>query len=445
MKKYLLTLLTLFVVLAPNVKADTFSVSCDYSNNYSYLFEKYGQDNIIDLANKMYSLYTSKYKDSYPFYYINLFSYDNSSKVYVSMRLFDSAKVNWCSGGGCYVTDTDDYSVSSTNYFVVISTYNFNNSSFEFVQTKEFTDFTAETSVADFSYLKVKFNGSINNSSSLPSHVTSATCMIELPFYSNLNVSFISNKYVDEFKLQDKPGSTTYTVLNKTTTSYLFKDYSRFIDGIDSPADNFTTVNLDDYEYVILNLKDYNQDKAFNTNLKVKGSIGITPIYNFGQTEKDVITDRCNLSYKDYTDYRFSILKQDLQNNAIYIVKSCESGSSFKFDNTIFDVSYVTADNVDDPVVTIGGKDYHTIPFKNLTNSANKNEENNFVPGESGFSLTDVVSNISKYVSSFWDSIVNFMGLVTKFFNTLPIEIKGVAITTFSMACMIALIKFLKS
>ena len=264
--------------------------------------------------------------------------------------------------------------------------------------------------------MKVKFNGSINNSSSLPSHVTSATCTIELPFYSNLNVSFISNKYVDEFKLQDKPGSTTYTVLNKTTTSYLFKDYSRFIDGIDSPADNFTTVNLDDYEYVILNLKDYNQDKAFNTNLKVKGMIGITPVYNFGQTEKDVITDRCNLSYKDYTDYRFSILKQDLQNNAVYIVKSCESGSSFKFDNTIFDVTYVTADNVDDPVVTIGGKDYHTIPFKNLTNSANKNEENNFVPGESGFSLTDVVSNISKYVSSFWDSIVNFMDTFLLFY-----------------------------
>ncbi len=450
MKKYL-TLLILFVILAPNVKADTFSVSCDYSNNYSYLFEKYSQDKIIDLANKMYSLYASKYKDSYPFYYINLISYDNSSKVYVSMRLFDSAKVSWCSGGDCYVTDTDDYSVSSTNYFVVISTYNFNNSSFEFVQTKEFTDFTAETSAADFSYLKVKFNGSINNSSSLPSHVTSATCTIELPFYSNLNVSFISNKYVDEFKLQDKPASTTYTVLNKTTTSYLFKDYSRFIDGIDSPSDNFTTVNLDNYEYVILNLKDYNQDKAFNTNLKVKGSIGITPIYNFGQTEKsDIIgtkiEDRCNVKYDEFTDYRLSILKQDLKNNAVYIVKRCEQGSSFKFDNTIFDVTYVTADNVDDPVVTIGGKDYHTIPFNKLTSSANQNEEENYVPGESKkLNLSDIVSNITNTVSSFWDSIVNFMSLVTKFFNTLPIEIKGVAITTFSMACMIALIKFLKS
>lgn len=451
MKKYLLALLTLFVILSPNVKAETFSVSCDYSNNYSYLFEKYGQDNIIDLANKMYSLYTSKYKDSYPFYYINLFSYDNSSKVYVSMRLFDFAKVNWCSGGGCYVTDTDDYSVSSTNYFVVISTYNFNNSSFEFVQTKEFTDFTAETSVADFSYLKVRFNGSINNSSSLPSHVTSATCTIELPFYSNLNVSFISNKYVDEFKLQDKPGSTIYTVLNKTTTSYLFKDYSRFIDGIDSPADNFTTVNLDNYEYVILNLKDYNQDKAFNTNLKVKGSIGITPIYNFGQTAKDDIMgskvqDRCNVKYNDYTDYRFSILKQDLQNNSFYVVKGCEVGSSFKFDNTIFDITYVDENNKSDPIVSIGGKDYHVIPFEKLPSSANKNEEENYVPGESEkFTLSSITKNLASTLEGIWNSITSFFSFVTKMFSVLPSEFQAISILTFSTGCILGLIKILKS
>ncbi len=451
MKKYLLTLLTLFAILAPNVKADTFSVSCDYSNNYSYLFEKYGQDKIIDLANKMYSLYTSKYKDSYPFYYINLFSYDNSSKVYVSMRLFDSAKVNWCSGGGCYVTDTDDYSVSSTNYFLVISTYNFNNSSFEFVQTKEFTDFSAETSAADFSYLKVKFNGSINNSSSLPSHVTSATCTIDLPFYSNLNVSFISNKYVDEFKLQDKPGSTTYTVLNKTTTSYLFKDYSRFIDGIDSPSDNFTTVNLDKYEYVILNLKDYNQKNAFNTNLKVKGSIGITPIYNFGQTAKDDIMgskvqDRCNLSYKDYTDYRLSILKQDLQNNSFYVVKGCEVGSSFKFDNTIFDITYVDEKNKFDPIVSIGGKDYHVIPFDKLPSSANKNEEENYVPGESErFALLDKLDFLINNLNRVWDAFTSFMSFVGKMFSTLPDEFKAIAISSFTIGCTLMIFKIIKS
>lgn len=449
MKKYLLTLLTLFVILAPNVKADTFSVSCDYSNNYSYLFEKYGQDNIIDLANNMYSLYDSKYKDNYSFYAITMYFTDEIA--YVSMRLFDSAKVNWCSGGGCYVTDTDNYSVSSTNYFVVISSYNINNSSFELINTKEFNDLTAESSVSSWDYLTVKFNGSINNSSSLPSSVSSAICTIDLPFYSNLNFSFVSNKYVDEFKLQNRPGSTTYTVLNKTTTSYSFRDYSQFIDGIDSPSANLTTVNLDNYEYVILNLKDYNQDKAFNTNLKVKGSIGITPVYNFGQTAKDDIMgskvqDRCNVKYNDYTDYRLSILKQDLQNNSFYVVKGCEVGSSFKFDNTIFDITYVDENNKSDPIVSIGGKDYHVIPFEKLPSSANKNEEENYVPGESErFALLDKLDFLINNLNRFWDAFTSFMGFVGKMFSTLPDEFKAIAISSFTIGCTLMIFKIIKS
>ncbi|MDD5826608.1 MAG: hypothetical protein PUD25_02440 [Bacilli bacterium] len=434
MKKYLLTLLTLFVILAPNVKADEKVIAtCDYSDDIPTYFSRFGKDFIVSKANELYEKYKTNYENDYPFYTINLSSFSNGSLKYFAINLnySDSFKIYWF--------------YSTISNVGKIYHYGWNQSSGT-VQSYNTIRYVYKILDNDELELLDGVGISLSSNSDFLTYDTSQKCSIKLPLFSNINPGFVMNFDIfSEVRLQDKPGSTTYTVLNKTTSDYVFKDYSQFLDDVNSPSDNFTTVNLDNYEYVILNLKDYNQDKAFNTNLKVKGMIGITPIYNFGQTETDVITDRCNLSYKDYTDYRFSILKQDLQNNAIYIVKSCESGSSFKFDNTIFDVSYVTADNVDDPVVTIGGKDYHTIPFKNLTNSANKNEENNFVPGESGFSLTDVVSNISKYVSSFWDSIVNFMGLVTKFFNTLPIEIKGVAITTFSMACMIALIKFLKS
>lgn len=434
MKKYLLTLLTLFVVLAPNVKADEKVIAtCDYSDDIPIYFSRFGKDFIVSKANELYENYKTNYEKDYPFYTINLSSFSNGSLKYFAINLnySDSFKIYWFYSTISNVGNIYHYGWNQSSG--TIQSYNTIRYVYKILDNDELE-------------LLDGVGISLTSNSDFLIYDTSQKCSIKLPLFSNINPGFVMNSDIfSEVRLQDKPGSTTYTVLNKTTSDYLFKDYSQFIDGIDSPSDNFTTVNLDDYEYVILNLKDYKQDKAFNTNLKVKGMIGITPVYNFGQTEKDVITDRCNLSYKDYTDYRFSILKQDLQNDAVYIVKSCESGSLFKFDNTIFDVTYVTADNVDDPVVTIGGKDYHTIPFKNLTNSANKNEENNFVPGESGFSLTDVVSNISKYVSSFWDSIVNFMGLVTKFFNTLPIEIKGVAITTFSMACMIALIKFLKS
>lgn len=406
MKKYLLILLTLFVILAPNVKAETIKVSL--SEKYEDLTycgnSSCGEDYATVMNEFMQERNAIKYK-----YYAIWYSYAQANKIWM-YQWNDSSYT--CTA---YV-DTVHETNPNTPYFGC----GLKDGLYTFYTSAGNGYITSSEKDERFIYLMHP---------SLQLLDTNFKFVLE-------SISFeISGIYADTISLS--PGNVIPS----------YNDLKKYNSWAEYPKEDTrtTTVNLDDYEYVILNLKDYNQDKAFNTNLKVKGMIGITPIYNFGQTEKDVITDRCNLSYKDYTDYRFSILKQDLQNNAIYIVKSCESGSSFKFDNTIFDVTYVTADNVDDPVVTIGGKDYHTIPFKNLTNSANKNEENNFVPGESGFSLTDVVSNISKYVSSFWDSIVNFMGLVTKFFNTLPIEIKGVAITTFSMACMIALIKFLKS
>ena len=148
------------------------------------------------------------------------------------------------------------------------------------------------------------------------------------------------------------------------------------------------------------------------------------------------------INYDDYTDYRLYVLKEDLINNAIYIVKPCKDGSSFKYDSSIFDITFVTNDNVNDPVITVGGVEYHTIPFDKLSNSANKNEEENFIPGESeGF---HPIESLTDYISSFWNSLTTFMSLVTKFFNTLPIEIRAVTITFFTTACTLGLLKILK-
>ena len=168
-------------------------------------------------------------------------------------------------------------------------------------------------------------------------------------------------------------------------------------------------------------------------------------VEEFGTVEKSLVTDRCNLSYSDFTNYRFFVLKNDLTNNAFYIVKACEENSSFRFDSTVFDATYVTTENVDDPVVTFGGVEYHTIPFNKLSNSANQNESNNFIPGESGSSLTDIIDNISDFTSDIWNAISSFMGLVTKFFNTLPEEFRYLSITSFTVLTFIAIIKFIKS
>ena len=435
MKKYLLTLLAIFVVLAPNVKADDdtklgvqndkYVISSinstsgydefpDFKAKLDFFNLEHNRTIFLEIYNSIMNLYNTNYKSIYPYYQLD-YGYSTSSYS-LSLFLYSSQPSLVLRGSEIQIYPREDAAIFAS-YDLNEQTYI--NPEFKLKSSGSATTYAGQNKFYDL-ILTTNFDLKITTS------------------LENINT-------VEFLNFRDK-GTLTLKVGDSIPQFYA---YDKVFDKLDTSTT--TTVNLDNYEYVILNLKDYNQDKAFTTNLKVKGSVGITPVYNFGQTEKsDIIgtkiEDRCNVKYDEFTDYRLSILKQDLKNNAVYIVKSCEEGSSFKFDNTIFDVTYVTADNVDDPVVTIGGKDYHTIPFNKLTSSANQNEEENYVPGESKkLNLSDIVSNITNTVSSFWDSIVNFMSLVTKFFNTLPIEIKGVAITTFSMACMIALIKFLKS
>ena len=287
------------------------------------------------------------------------------------------------------------------------------------------------------------------------------------PYRNNFYTFYDSNyNFINEgdyvFKgFYDNEGEENYNSMlqvHSEDTMPKIKDliqYNSWSDYENEHLEGYTEVNLDNYEYVLLSLKNYNQTKAFSTNLQVNGQIGITPIYDYGQVEKKNVDDvefddRCNVNYENYTSYPFYILQSDLQNNAIYAVKECSSGSSFKFDNNIFDITYITTENKDDPVVTINGKEYHTIPFDSLTNTANLNEENDIIPGESSHiagsnSFTGLIGGIISNTSTFISSIAAFMSLISKFFYSLPFEIRAVIITSFTTMCTLGVIKFLKA
>ena len=412
MKKYLLTLLTLFVVLAPNVKAEdkiySFNFPCSKESCLNSI-----NDNSSTL--NAYYDYLEKNKSTYDYYFITYSSYGKKD----SFELF---------------TFTKDKSVSFTEKV-------------EGVTLRFFYNFMMWV---DDSGIQSKSNYDYSNN-----------------FYYDLDLFHPYFHFYDtNYKLQVtsfekvSPGVDFYAtnetlIFNRGDLYPSIKElvkYNSFAEFKKNQSDpNVTTVNLDNFEYVILNLKNYNQDKAFNTNLQVKGSIGITPIYNFGQTAKDDIMgskvqDRCNVKYDDYTDYRLSILKQDLQNNSFYVVKACESGSSFKFDNTIFNITYVDENNKSDPIVSIGGKDYHVIPFDKLPSSSNKNEEENYVPGESErFALLDKIDFLINNLNRVWDSFTSFMGFVGKMFSTLPDEFKAIAISSFTIGCTLMVFKIIKS
>lgn len=227
--------------------------------------------------------------------------------------------------------------------------------------------------------------------------------------------------------------------------------YESWSDYENNYLEGYTEVNLDNYEYVLLTLKDYNQTQAFQTNLQVKGQIGITPIYNYGQTSKDAVTgvqvqDRCNVNYGNYTSYPFYILQTDLQNNVIYAVKECSQGSSFKFDNSVFDVTYITAENEESPTVTINGKTYDVIPYDDLPSTATKNEEDNYIPGESGSAtdtggLDSAIAGAQSKLSEIWNTFTYFTSFIGLIFSSLPSEVHTILLSAFTIMIVLGIIK----
>lgn len=391
MKKILLTLL-LLILFIPGVNAE--EVIFDASKTFENANSK---PNALQKAYEI--IETSDYK------YYTIITNDSS---YVRLHLFN---------------EITDYKISTnTSATPIVEIRHFRNMEYTIyedgtVNSEDYSDNPNNTLLItllydlwkNYSLYDTNFNYTIN---------------------TNLNISGI---YSDTITL--KPGD----LLPKIKT---LQDYDSWTNYTDEAT--YIEVNLNNYEYVILNLKNYNTKDPFNTNLKVKGMIGITPVYNFGQIEKVEVTDRCNTSYEEYTDYRFSILKNDLMNYGVYYVKACQENSSFKFNSSIFNITYVTPENVNDPVITFGGVKYNTIPFNKLSNSANQNEENNFIPGASEDSLANIVDNIEQFSTDIWNAVQSFMGLVTKFFNTLPPEFRYLSITAFTVLIFIAIIKFVK-
>ena len=435
MKKYLLTLLAIFVVLAPNAKADDdtklgvqddkYVISSinstsgydefpDFKTKVDFFNLEHNRTIFLEIYNSIMNLYNTNYKSIYPYYQLD-YGYSTSS-YFLSLFLYSSQPSLVLKGSEIQIYPREDG--------VIFASYDLNE------QTYINPEF------------KLKSSGS---SVTLAGQNKFYDFILTTNFDLKVTTSLEDISTVEFLNFRDK-GTLTLKIGDTIPQFYA---YDKVFDKLDTSTT--TTVNLDNYEYVILNLKDYNQDKAFTTNLKVKGSIGITPIYNFGQTAKDDIIgtkvqDRCNVKYDDYTDYRLSILKQDLQNNSLYVVKGCEEGSSFKFDNTIFDITYVDENNKSDPIVSIGGKDYHVIPFDKLPSSANKNEEENYVPGESQrFALLDKIDFLINNLNRVWDSFTSFMGFVGKMFSTLPDEFKAIAISSFTIGCTLMVFKIIKS
>lgn len=285
----------------------------------------------------------------------------------------------------------------------------------------------------------------------------------DLPYY--LPFFYYDSSFDLSFGLDDtyvvKKGDETLFTLNKEDIVPTYKD--KFIDRTDL---NYTEVDLNSHPYVVLSLKDYNKTEEFSFNTYVKGQYCLTPVYDYGLREKkDVLSgsknQRCSPYYDNYTPVRTYVLESDLKNHAVYYLKAQDTTkeNKVKIDTNIFNIHYVSEEEKDNPIITINGKKYSITPFDELTDTANKSEDEGYNSGSScdvgDFNCTrntlgvketswsDIFSSPLEFLKNIWTSITQVFVIITYFIALLPTTLQYFLYISFMLAIILGIIKII--
>lgn len=458
MKKNLFIFITLVLSFIPNfVKADSLNVdlslikfvplndvSSSFCSNYvNYYYYNDFESFISDSQNKkifdtlyydLKNYYNEKFKEEYPYYTISVSLVSDSNKEFnpltVSLVMKLEHEMN---------ESTPTYSFISSDY------YDGMYSVFEGT-----TPVCLKHHVSVFNYFETFTKGSQSSS-----YFYTPLSLFETNYDHYFSDYWGDNATINLYK--DDVLDSTYV------KGDLLPVY--FENGYDSVVESkYKTINLNDYAYVLLSLKDYKERDSFNTTLKVKGELCFSAGYEYGTTDKpNGVTDYCTQKYDDFTDVSVTILKNDIKNHAIYYLSGYNSDveNLVKVDTSIFDITPISQEDADNPSIDVDGHTYHPIAYDNMASNAKKNTENGYVPGascrvgdlncqvntphSSSSSLSDIVKNVTDTLDSIWSTVVYFFSFVTKIFNILPVEIRTISITFFISGCVLGLIKIIKS
>ncbi len=284
-------------------------------------------------------------------------------------------------------------------------------------------------------------------------------------FYYYMPTFYYGSNFDLPFGLDDtyvvKKGDETLFTLNKEDIVPTYKD--KFIDRTDL---NYTEVDLNSHPYVVLSLKDYNKTEEFSFNTYVKGQYCLTPVYDYGLREKkDVLSgsknQRCSPYYDNYTPVRTYVLESDLKNHAVYYLKAQDTTkeNKVKIDTNIFNIHYVSEEEKDNPIITINGKKYSITPFDELTDTANKSEDEGYNSGSScavgDFNCTrntlgvketswsDIFSSPLEFLKNIWTSITQVFVIITYFIALLPTTLQYFLYISFMLAIILGIIKII--
>ncbi len=432
---FTITLLSLFSFNL-NVSAKTWNLTYDNGTNYSNDVEKEkflkNEDIIKTMFTELYDYYVQNFKETYPYYYFGLYSSGND--LTLSLNCFDNiVTISPDVDGSSYWTS------SSVNYNELTYRYNYRSSDHSLIKPFD-------------TVMQDNVGRNISNSNRFY-HFRY--------FYSNFDLKISLPNESDEVVVSNYKTFHNGDII-EPVMSYLELD---FFKDPNLPSSSQGEIDLNSYPYVVLSLKDYNQTKEFNTTVQVKGQYCLTPVYNYGMTEKkDLITgsknQRCSLYYDNYTPVRTYILESDLKNHAIYYLKSYDTSkeNKVKVDTSVFNITYITEENKDNPYITIDGRTYPIIPYDKLTDTATKSEEENYVSGAScrvgdfnctasvtgnDFSFSDIFTSPLEFLKDIWQSIVNVFIVIDYFISLLPTTLQYFLFFSFMLAVILGLIKII--
>ncbi len=426
-----------FCIFSINVKADT----VEFNNlnqgtdlSIQEIFDN--EDNkeyIEELQRLLFEKYESEYSTIYPYYVITIGFNSNNSKmtsIYLDMQMFSQpVSVSYDKDvdngyGRVYLEDgtqvggypvSGKYQELQTSYIASSTTYNLP---------------TLRSDFAVFAHY------GFQSTSYLPS------CFIS----SNFDIIFHTNH--DSIVIHNfRDTGNDYILKSGDVLSTLFKGKDFTNKG------TLVEVDLNSYPYIALSLKDYSKTEAFDVNNYVKGQYCITPVYDYGLKERreflsQTQVERCSPYYNDFTLIRTTILKSDLDNHAIYYLKSYDTSkeNKVKIDSSVFNIHYITEEEKDNPILDINGTKYSTLPFDKLTDTANKSESEGYVSGASGeikVDWSDIFTSPLEFIKGIWSSVIQVFTVIGYFIALLPTTLQYFLYISFMCAVVLGLLKII--
>ena len=431
MKKYLIIGLSIIssLFLASNVKADDVT-SRDYYlvENDSTFFNNfdYSPEFIDTFSKQLIAKWEKDYKEDWPYYYISITRVYNNDSLDFSIRLGMLKAIPIVSNDNVGIFKYGTW-VSESMSYPSLFMY-FKDSS---LVSEEYTN-----GINTIPYLSWRSCSNGNNSD----------CEYHYYLFNYYDSNFdILSRFDYTFVVKDIDGTELFS-FNKGDIIPTYKD--KFVDKTDL---NYVEVDLNSYPYIILSLKDYSKTEEFSTINYVKGQYCLTSVYNYGSTEKkDIIegskTKRCSLYYDNYTPIRTYILNSDLKNNAIYYLKAYDTTkeNKVKIDTSVFNIHYISEEEKDNPIITIDGKKHTPKSYDELTDTATKSEDENYVDGASEkFTFSDIFTAPLEFLKTIWNSITQFFQVINQFISLLPETLQAFLYMSFMLAIILGLIKII--